>query len=182
MVGAPPEHSLVRDTNPAECSGRAPTSAGRRPSDHRDAGVDERALTDRKSAESWICNDRDARALAGSIRRQAGRFAAAEAGNTAIVFALALPVLVAAAGAAVDYSTAASTRSKMQAVADSAALASARELQLARTELEQDHCDRQQCCQQFASGRDHGGQSRLSGHDGPGGHRETIHALFPNIV
>jgi putative Flp pilus-assembly TadE/G-like protein len=83
---------------------------------------------------SWIWNDWDASALAGSIRRQAGRFAAAEAGNTIVVFALALPVLVAAAGAAVDYSFAASTRSKMQAVADSAALASVRELQLARTD------------------------------------------------
>jgi Putative Flp pilus-assembly TadE/G-like len=50
------------------------------------------------------------------------------------IFALTLPVLVAAAGAAVDYSLAASTRSKMQAVADSAALASVRELQLARTD------------------------------------------------
>ena len=83
---------------------------------------------------SWICNDWDASPLAGSMRRQAKRFVADQAGNTIIVFALALPVLVAAAGAAVDYSFAASTRSKMQAVADSAALASARELQLARTD------------------------------------------------
>ena len=50
------------------------------------------------------------------------------------LFALTLPVLVAGAAAAVDYSFAASTRSKMQAVADSAALASVRELQLARTD------------------------------------------------
>jgi Flp pilus assembly protein TadG len=51
-----------------------------------------------------------------------------------IVFALTLPVLTVAAAAAVDYSLAASNRSKMQAVADSAALASVRELQLARTD------------------------------------------------
>ena len=51
-----------------------------------------------------------------------------------MMFALTLPVVVAAGGAAVDYSLAASTRSKMQAVADSAALASVRELQLARTD------------------------------------------------
>ena len=68
------------------------------------------------------------------MRRQAKRFVAGETGNTVTIFALALPVLVAAAGAAVDYSMAAATHSKMQAVADSAALASARELQLARTD------------------------------------------------
>ena len=80
------------------------------------------------------CNDWRASALAASMRRQAKRFVAGEAGNTVTIFALALPVLVAAAGAAVDYSMAAATHSKMQAVADSAALASARELQLARTD------------------------------------------------
>jgi Flp pilus assembly protein TadG len=81
---------------------------------------------------SWICNDGDT--LAAAMRRQAKRFVAGEAGNSVMVFALALPVLVAAAGGAVDYSMAAATRSKMQAVADSAAVASARELQLARTD------------------------------------------------
>jgi hypothetical protein len=50
------------------------------------------------------------------------------------MFTLTLPVVVTAVGAALDYSLAASTRSKMQAVADSAALASVQELQLARTD------------------------------------------------
>jgi len=83
---------------------------------------------------SRICKHQSASVLAGSMRRHAGRLAASEAGNALTAFALALPVLVAAAGAAVDYSTAAATRSKMQAVADTAALAAARELQLARTD------------------------------------------------
>ncbi len=90
-------------------------------------------FTDRSLTMSRICNYRTVSALAGAVRRHAGRLAASEAGSTLTVFTLALPVLVAAAGAAVDYSMAAATRSKMQAVADSAALASARELQLART-------------------------------------------------
>jgi len=47
---------------------------------------------------------------------------------------LTLPVLVAAAGMAIDYGLAAKTRSNMQAVADSAALASVTELQLARSD------------------------------------------------
>jgi Putative Flp pilus-assembly TadE/G-like len=68
------------------------------------------------------------------VRRQAGRFVADEAAGTMMMFALTLPVLMAAAGAAVDYSLAAATRSKMQAVADAAAIASVRELQLARTD------------------------------------------------
>ena len=59
-------------------------------------------------------------------------FATDEAANSAITFALVLPVLVAAVGGTVDYSFAAATRNKMQSVADAAALASARELQLAR--------------------------------------------------
>ena len=82
----------------------------------------------------WICVTREARAIAGAQCDHIGRFAAAEAGNTITIFALALPVLVAAVGAAIDYSSATSTRSKMQAVADLAALASVRELQLARTD------------------------------------------------
>src|SRR3954453_7085511 len=69
-----------------------------------------------------------------SLRRRAGRFLVDEAAGTMMIFALTLPVAMAAGGAAVDYSLAASTRSNMQAVADSAALASARELQLARTD------------------------------------------------
>jgi Flp pilus assembly protein TadG len=83
---------------------------------------------------SWVCNHRRARALPASLRRQAGGFVGDEGAGTMITFALALPLIIAASGAAIDYSFAASIRSKMQAVADSAALASARELQLARAD------------------------------------------------
>jgi Flp pilus assembly protein TadG len=72
--------------------------------------------------------------MTGTLRPQVACFVADEAGGTMMVFALTLPVLMVAAAAAVDYSLAASTWSKMQAVADSAALASVRELQLARAD------------------------------------------------
>ena len=85
---------------------------------------------------SWIDKHGHATALAGSVRRQAGRLVADEAAGTLIIFALTLPVLMAAAGAAVDYSLAASTQTKMQAAADAAALASVRELQLARADTD----------------------------------------------
>jgi Flp pilus assembly protein TadG len=57
-----------------------------------------------------------------------------EAGNISIAYALMLPVILGAAGIALDYSRAASERSKMQAVADAAAIAAARELQMARAD------------------------------------------------
>jgi Flp pilus assembly protein TadG len=69
-----------------------------------------------------------------SAGRQIGRFVANEAASTAIVFALALPVFTIVAVEGVDYSLALLTETKMQSVADSAALASVRELQLARTD------------------------------------------------
>jgi Flp pilus assembly protein TadG len=68
------------------------------------------------------------------MMRQAGRFISNEAAGTAMMFALTLPVLIAAGGAAVDYSLALMTQTKMKGVADSAALAAVRELQLARTD------------------------------------------------
>jgi Flp pilus assembly protein TadG len=83
---------------------------------------------------SLICNHRHAGALAGSIIRQAGRFVGDQAAVTALTFALILPILIAAGGAAIDYSLALMTQTKMKGVADSAALASVRELQLARTD------------------------------------------------
>jgi Flp pilus assembly protein TadG len=52
-------------------------------------------------------------------------------GNAAIMFALALPVVIGAAGLAVDYAIMANQRTKMQSVADAAALSAARELRLA---------------------------------------------------
>ena len=66
--------------------------------------------------------------------RQVRRFVGNEAAGTATMFALILPVLIAAGGAAIDYSFALMTQTKMKGVADSAALASVRELQLARTD------------------------------------------------
>src|SRR5262245_53857869 len=59
-----------------------------------------------------------------------------EAGSISIIYALMIPVMFGAAGIALDYSRAASERSKMQAVADSAAIAAARELQMARADPE----------------------------------------------
>ena len=68
------------------------------------------------------------------MMRQAGRFIGNEAAGIAMTFALILPVLIVAVGAAVDYSLALMTQTKMKGVADSAALASVREIQLARTD------------------------------------------------
>ena len=79
-------------------------------------------------------NHRCAGALVRSVVRHAGRFVRNEAAGTAIVFALILPVLIAGGGAALDYSFALMTQTKMRGVADSAALASVREIQLARTD------------------------------------------------
>src|SRR5262245_1364685 len=61
-----------------------------------------------------------------------GRFGRDDSAATAIIFALALPVMLGAAGIAVDYSIAASTRTKMQTLADSAAVNAARGLQMAK--------------------------------------------------
>ena len=83
---------------------------------------------------SCACNDDRAGSLAKSVRRRARRFVSDQAANTIVTFTLTLPVLVAAAGMAIDYGLAAKTRSNMQAVADSAALASVTELQLARSD------------------------------------------------
>jgi Flp pilus assembly protein TadG len=67
-------------------------------------------------------------------RSQSGGFLRDTSANVAVTFALAVPALAAAVAAAVDYGSAAATRSKMQSVADSAATASVRELMLARTD------------------------------------------------
>ena len=60
-------------------------------------------------------------------------FARDERANFAVVFGLAVPVIVGAVGVAVDYSFANATKSKMQSVADAAALSAARELQMAQS-------------------------------------------------
>jgi len=82
----------------------------------------------------WICSQRLAKALTGPPVRCLGRLAGDEAAGTAMTFALVLPILFAAGGAAIDYSYALMSQTKMKGVADSAALASVRELQLARTD------------------------------------------------
>ena len=56
------------------------------------------------------------------IGRQLARFAAAEQGNIAVVFAIALVPVLSFIGAAVDYSRAVQARTSMQAALDSAAL------------------------------------------------------------
>ena len=85
---------------------------------------------------SKMIPSRCAGALAQDLRQRAARFVGDEAAGALMTFALTLPVLVTAAGAAIDYSFATMTRTKMQATADSAALASVRELLLARTDAQ----------------------------------------------
>src|SRR4051794_23668177 len=55
-----------------------------------------------------------------------------ETAGAAVIFGLALPVLLGSVGVAVDYSMASATRARMQGVADAAAINSAREFQVAR--------------------------------------------------
>jgi hypothetical protein len=57
-------------------------------------------------------------------------------GNVLLTFALALPAIFGVAGISIDYARLATARTKMQAVADSAALASAQEFQLAQSKPE----------------------------------------------
>ena len=59
-----------------------------------------------------------------------------EAGNVAITFAFLLPLVLGAVASAVDYTRAATQRSKMQAAADAAAISSAREFQMALAQPE----------------------------------------------
>ena len=61
-------------------------------------------------------------------------FASDSGGNVLVMFALALPLLVGMIGTGVDYTLASSARSKMQGIADAAAVAAARELQIAKTD------------------------------------------------
>jgi Flp pilus assembly protein TadG len=76
-------------------------------------------------------NDRGPGRQLGRLTAMEG-LAADEAGTTFTMFALLLPFLIAAGGMVMDYTNAATIRTKMQNTADSAALAAARELQLAR--------------------------------------------------
>ena len=72
-----------------------------------------------------------------SVRSAAWRtFARDRRGNVAIIFGLTLPIVAGAVGLAIDYSGAAMMRSKMQAVADAAAISAAREFQMAKSRPE----------------------------------------------
>lgn len=65
------------------------------------------------------------------VSRLVSRFAANVAGSTVVVFALAVPGVLIAGAAAMDFSFLANQRSALQAAADTAALGSAKELTLA---------------------------------------------------
>lgn len=56
------------------------------------------------------------------LKRTFSRFGRAEGGNVALIFAISLPVLLVAIGAAIDYARAANARSAMQAAIDATAL------------------------------------------------------------
>src|SRR2546423_1700121 len=71
-------------------------------------------------------------AAISSLRRLIG----SECASVATTFALATPVVFGVVGVAVDYSMASATRTKMQMVADSAAINSVREFQIARASAE----------------------------------------------
>src|SRR5688572_13983749 len=60
--------------------------------------------------------------IVNGLTTTAARFARAERGNVAMMFAVMLPVLLTAIGSAIDYSRAANARSAMQAAADATAL------------------------------------------------------------
>jgi Flp pilus assembly protein TadG len=64
----------------------------------------------------------------GQIRAAASRFAKANQGNIAVIFAIALVPLISFIGAAIDYSRANAARSSMQAALDSTALMVSKDL------------------------------------------------------
>ena len=66
--------------------------------------------------------------IANRVRNAARRFAGANQGNIAVIFAIALVPLIAFVGAAVDYTRANTARSAMQAALDSTALMLSKDL------------------------------------------------------
>src|SRR5262245_10455828 len=62
------------------------------------------------------------------------RWSRDQSGHVMVTFGLMIPMIMGAAGLGVDYMRASATRTKMQSVADAAALSSARELQMAKAE------------------------------------------------
>jgi putative Flp pilus-assembly TadE/G-like protein len=90
-------------------------------------------VTDKKiRMMPWTRKYRHAQAVAGALVRACARLFFEEGASTPVIFALTLPVMVAAGGGAVDYGMASMTAVRMKSVADSAALAASRELQLAQ--------------------------------------------------
>ena len=69
------------------------------------------------------------RSIFSRVRAAAGRFAGANQGNIAVLFALAAVPIISFVGAAIDYTRANSARSSMQAALDSTALMVAKDLQ-----------------------------------------------------
>jgi Flp pilus assembly protein TadG len=68
------------------------------------------------------------KAILGSMRSTAKRFARADQGNIAMIFAITLVPLLAIVGAAVDYTRASAARSAMQSALDTAALMISRDV------------------------------------------------------
>ena len=66
--------------------------------------------------------------LFNRVRTAAGRFAKADQGNIAVLFAIATVPILSFVGAAIDYTRANSARSSMQAALDSTALMLAKDL------------------------------------------------------
>jgi Flp pilus assembly protein TadG len=66
--------------------------------------------------------------ITSRIRKAAGRFAGANQGNIAVIFAIALVPVISLVGAAIDYSRANNARSSMQAALDSTALMLSKDL------------------------------------------------------
>ncbi len=66
--------------------------------------------------------------MTSHVRAAANRFAGANQGNIAVIFAIALVPLISFVGAAIDYSRANAARSSMQAALDSTALMLSKEL------------------------------------------------------
>jgi Flp pilus assembly protein TadG len=67
-------------------------------------------------------------AIASQVRGAASRFAAANQGNIAVIFAIALVPIISFIGVAIDYTRANSARSSMQAALDSTALMLSKDL------------------------------------------------------
>jgi Flp pilus assembly protein TadG len=68
------------------------------------------------------------KAIFSRVRTAAGRFAGADRGNIAVLFAIVLVPILSFVGAAIDYTRANAARTSMQAALDSTALMLAKDL------------------------------------------------------